>query len=83
MDTQLTVRIPSKLAVHVKKTARRLGLKRSDVVRLALQEFVGADKVELPSLYEKVAPLLGSFKSGISDLGENHRAHLIKRIKNA
>ena len=31
--------------------------------------------------YEKVKHLIGKAESGISDLGTNHRKHLIDRIK--
>ena len=83
METQLTIRIPSKLALAVKKTAGRLGLKRSDIVRLALQRFVGKSPVdnEKTGVFDRVESLLGSVETGITDLGERHREHLLRKIK--
>lgn len=42
MDAQLTVRIPEELDHKLRDTANQLGLKRSDVIRLALQQFLKA-----------------------------------------
>ena len=81
MNTQLTVRLPADLTVKIKEKARRLRLKRSDVVRLALTEFLeGPEETDYP--YERVKHLIGSISTGISDLGANHREHLIKKFKN-
>lgn len=39
MDAQLTVRLPQALSKKINKLAKKLKLKRSDVVRLALERF--------------------------------------------
>jgi metal-responsive CopG/Arc/MetJ family transcriptional regulator len=82
MEAQLTVRLPEDLNAKVSTAARRLRLKRSDVVRLALQKFLD----ELPgetgrTPYDRVKHLLGSVESGVSDLGTNHRHHLVERFR--
>lgn len=42
MDAQLTVRLPEALSKKINSLARKLKLKRSDIVRLALQRFAEA-----------------------------------------
>ena len=40
MDSQITLRLPGDLAGRLERSARRLKRKRSDVVRLALEQFL-------------------------------------------
>ncbi len=82
MQSQLTVRLPEDLDREVSDAAKRLRLKRSDIVRLALEQFLHEPHVrEEQSPYGKVKHLVGSVKSGVSDLGSAHRDHLVKRIR--
>jgi metal-responsive CopG/Arc/MetJ family transcriptional regulator len=82
MQSQLTIRLPEELEREDADAARRLRLKRSDIVRLALERFLSEPQVrEEQSPYAKVKNLLGSVKSGVSDLGSAHREHLVKRIR--
>jgi len=82
MNSQLTVRLPDNLEKELSLIARKLQLKRSDIVRMALERFVKqAEGEEETSPYEKVKSLLGSVSSGISDLGESHREHLLRKMK--
>jgi metal-responsive CopG/Arc/MetJ family transcriptional regulator len=82
MNSQLTVRLPDNLEKELSLIARKLQLKRSDIVRMALERFVKqAEGEEENSPYEKVKSLLGSVSSGISDLGESHREHLLRKMK--
>lgn len=81
MKAQLTVRIPDELEQELSALADKLRLKRSDVVRLALEKFVAESRSaadERP--YDKVKGLLGSIASEIPDLGEKHREHLLARL---
>ena len=80
MDAQLTLRLPADLASKLETAARRLNRKRSDVVRLALGQFLEGD-VAPGRPVERVRDLLGSVQSGISDLGSRHREHLIARLR--
>ena len=41
MDSQLTIRLPSSLSEDLDRAARLLRRKRSEVVRLALEEYLG------------------------------------------
>lgn len=82
MTMQITVRLPEGLNKEIYGMAKRLHLKRSDIVRMALERFVKgmeAEKHELP--YDRVKKLIGSVASGLSDLGESHRKYLTERIK--
>ena len=79
---QLTIRMPDEYFVSIQKIAKASGLKKSDVTRMAIRKFIEEyddDKEIRP--YEKVKHLIGKAESGISDLGTNHRKHLIDRIK--
>jgi metal-responsive CopG/Arc/MetJ family transcriptional regulator len=82
MQSQLTVRLPEDLDREVADAAKRLRRKRSDIVRLALEQFLREPHVaEEQAPYGKVKHLLGVVKSGVPDLGSAHREHLVKRIK--
>jgi metal-responsive CopG/Arc/MetJ family transcriptional regulator len=82
MQSQLTVRLPDDLEREVSNYAKKLHLKRSDIVRMALERFLREPFVrEERAPYEKVSKLIGCVTSGISDLGSAHREHLIKRIR--
>ena len=79
MESQLTLRLPATLASKLDRAAKRLRRKRSDVVRLALEQFLDAEPEVRP--IERVRDLLGSIESGVPDLGEHHREHLIRRLR--
>ena len=82
MNSQLTVRLPDDLENNISMLARKLRLKRSDIVRMALERFVKqAEGKDEESPYDRVKNLLGSVSSGISDLGESHREHLVRKFK--
>ena len=82
MQSQLTVRLSDDLDRGVSNLAKRLRLKRSDIVRMALEKFLeGFHGEEENSPYEKVKSLIGAISSGIPDLGEAHRKHLIRKFK--
>lgn len=78
--TQLTIRLSSDLFARIREKSRRSGLKRADIVRIALKEFLeGAE--ETSSVYERVKHLAGSIKTGIPDLGQRHRDYLIRKFR--
>ena len=82
MERQLTLRMPGVLANKLERVARRMGRKRSEVARLALEQFL-----EDTSMRGHVRPvdlvrdLLGSLESGVPDLGQRHRDHLLRRLR--
>ena len=83
MNAQLTVRLPDTLEKDVAMLARKFRLKRSDIVRIAIERFVqqNAGEEEM-SPYDRVKGLLGIVSSGVSDFGESHREHLLRKMKN-
>lgn len=82
MQSQLTVRLPADLDEAVTRAAKQLRLKRSDIVRLALEQYLQEPQVrEEQAPYGRVKRLIGSIESGLPDLGSAHREHLMKRIK--
>ena len=51
---------------------------------MAIQKFLKEyNNEEEADLYSKAKRLIGVVESGISDLGQNHRKYLIKKIKAA
>jgi antitoxin component of RelBE/YafQ-DinJ toxin-antitoxin module len=81
MESQLTVRLSREVDRRLREEAKRLGLKRSDIARLALQRFLMEEPLPSGRTYDRVAALLGRVSTGVADLGERHRDHLIKRLK--
>jgi Arc/MetJ-type ribon-helix-helix transcriptional regulator len=82
MQYQLTVRLSEDLDKGVATLAKKLHLKRSDIVRMALERFLeSVVRQEESSPYERVHRLIGSLHSGISDLGEAHREHLLNKFR--
>jgi metal-responsive CopG/Arc/MetJ family transcriptional regulator len=82
MKSQLTIRLPDDLEEGLSVLTKRLRLKRSDIVRMALERFIGEIKeVEETKPYDQVVSIIGTVSSGISDLGEAHRIYLLKKIK--
>jgi antitoxin component of RelBE/YafQ-DinJ toxin-antitoxin module len=79
---QLTVRMPDEYSEKIAVLAEKMGLKRSDIARLALKQFIDENLDNNQSTpYQKVMHLLGSVESGIKDLGQRHRDYLIKKIR--
>ncbi|NVL90700.1 MAG: CopG family transcriptional regulator [Desulfobacterales bacterium] len=81
---QLTVRMPDEYKSKLSKLTKEMGLKRSDIVRMALKQFIDGNlKKEQRSPFDKVGSLLGTAESGIKDLGQRHREYLIEKIRKA
>ena len=79
---QLTIRMPEEYFSKIEQIAKSSGLKKSDVTRMAIRKFLEEySNEEEADLYSKAKRLIGVVESGISDLGQNHRKYLIKKIK--
>jgi len=80
---QVTIRMPDQQMSKIEHIAKEMGLKKSDVTRMAIKRFIeeytGEEKVMKP--YTRVKHILGVAESGVVDLGQSHREHLIKKIK--
>ena len=79
---QLTIRMPDEYKKKIEELSENMGLKRSDIVRLALRKFIDENlNQEQDAPYQKVKHLIGKTESGIKDLGQSHREHLIRKLK--
>jgi len=79
---QLTIRIPDEYLSRIDTLTKKMGLKKSDIARLALKEFLDENSTEEEKKpFEKIKHLLGSAESNIEDLGQRHRDYLMQRIK--
>ncbi|MDY6854707.1 MAG: hypothetical protein SWO11_08350 [Thermodesulfobacteriota bacterium] len=81
---KLTIRILDEQMLRIEQIASQLGLKKSDVTRMVINKFVedfhcGRSETKP---YKRIIHLLGVAESGITDLGQRHREHLIRKIKN-
>jgi predicted DNA-binding protein len=79
---QLTVRLPNEYTKKLENLSEKMGLKRSDIVRLALKQFLeGNYEINSKTPFQKVKHLLGIIESGRKDLGQSHRHYLIQKIR--
>jgi Arc/MetJ-type ribon-helix-helix transcriptional regulator len=79
---QLTVRMPDEDAEKLDRLSKKIGLKRSDIVRLALKQFLEEKEESVYQIpFQKVSHILGTVESGIKDLGQRHRHYLIQKIR--
>ena len=79
---QLTIRMPKEYLTQIDQIAKATGLKKSDITRMAIKNFIEAHGNEEDlNLYRKAKSLIGVLESGIPDLGQNHRKYLVQKIK--
>ena len=81
MRAQVTVRLPRELKRLLDEAADQMDRKSSDVVRIALREFLEGRAASRIRPAERVRPLLGSLRSGVPDLAERHREHILESLK--
>jgi metal-responsive CopG/Arc/MetJ family transcriptional regulator len=81
MQDQLTIRLPADLSQALKAASRRMQRKSSEIVRLALREYLVASPGSKARPADRVRSLIGSLESGTSDLGEKHRAYIIESLR--
>lgn len=79
MSGQLTVRLSEELNESLERAAARMQRTRSEIVRLALGQFLQTGSDAKAST--RVAGLLGSLDSGVSDLAERHREYVLESIQ--
>ena len=80
---QMTIRMPDEYMEGIEKIAKKTGLKKSDIGRLAikklLESFEASEQEKYPT--DKAQDLIGVVDSGIPDLGTNHRRYLLDKIR--
>jgi Arc/MetJ-type ribon-helix-helix transcriptional regulator len=81
MQEQLTVRLPQDLSRALRVAARRMQRRNSEIVRLALREFLGVPPRSVARPADRVRGLIGALESGVPDLAENHRAHILASLR--
>jgi len=81
MRDQVTVRLPADLRIALRAASRRLQRKRSDIVRLALREYLGATGGRAFRPADRVRSLIGSLDSGVPDLAERHRDYILESLR--
>ena len=84
--TQVSVRLDDEISEGLEKASEKLHIRRSDVIRMALAEFLKnagiLEEEDDTSIYERLKPFIGVTDSGISDLSTNPK-HLAERMKKA
>lgn len=81
MEDQVTIRLPRELSKALKEKAARMQRKPSEVVRMAVAEFLEiTDRVEEHPA-KRVQHLIGSLKSGVPDLAVRHREYILKKLR--
>ena len=78
---QLTIRLQKADMIKIEKLAKDFGLKKSDITRMAIKKFIETTPGPEKKPYDKAIHLIGVAESGIHDLGQNHRKHLVDKIK--
>jgi hypothetical protein len=78
---QLTVRLPDDLSKALKAASRRMQRKSSEIVRLALREFLGVSSRSGKRPADRVQSLIGSLDSGVPNLAEKHRAYILESLR--
>jgi Arc/MetJ-type ribon-helix-helix transcriptional regulator len=83
MTSQLTVRLPEELKQALDKASRKLNRRPSELVRMALREFLGIAPAAGRRPADRVRGLLGSLESGLPDLAERQREFILESLKRA
>ena len=81
MERQLTVRVPKELDGAIGLAARRLQRTRSEIVGMALRQFLSTVSSKgRPA--ERVADLIGALDSRVPDLAARHREYILESLRN-
>lgn len=81
---QMTIRIPEEYMTQVRDISLRTGLKKSDIARLAIKDFLDRFNVaqgQEDKPINKASDLIGVVNSGVPDLGRNHRRHILQAMR--
>ena len=77
MRAQISVRLYEPLLKQLNREARKRRVRRSDLVREALEAFLSREVAAICSRpYERVRDLVGSLTGGPPGLGAQHRKYL-------
>ncbi len=79
MHEQLTVRLPQDLGRALRAASRRMRRGNSEVVRMALRQFLASPTAGRAA--QRVRGLIGSLESGLPDLADRHREHVLESLR--
>jgi hypothetical protein len=82
MSDQLTVRLSPELNRALRAAGRQLQLKTSEIVRMALRQYLAVPGPDGSRPIDRVRGLIGSLDSGMTDLAAKHRASVLASVKN-
>lgn len=80
MSDQLTIRLSEEMNRALEAASTRLQRKRSEIVRLALSQFLNLSTPGDKTPEAQVRHLIGSLETGVPDLAENHRSYLLESL---
>jgi len=81
MEDQLTVRLPRELSKALKEKAARMQRKPSEIVRMAVSEFLQIPDQPQEQPAERVRDLIGSLQTDVPDLALRHREYVLKNLR--
>ena len=81
MEDQLTIRLPRELSKALKERAARMQRKPSEIVRMAVTEFLQIPDQHRERPAERVRDLIGSLQTGVPDLALRHREYILKKLR--
>jgi predicted DNA-binding protein len=81
VSDQLTIRLSEEMNQALEAAAVRMRRKRSEIVRLALSQYLDLEPRSEEKPAERVRHLIGSLETGIPDLAENHRSYVLESLK--
>jgi predicted transcriptional regulator len=81
MEHQITVRLSKELNKALRERAAQMQRKPSEVVRMAVSEFLQLSAPESEKASDRVKGLLGSLNSGVPDLATRHRKHALNKLR--
>lgn len=81
MGDQLTIRLPADLRRALEVAARKSERKRSEIVRMALRQFLEVTPSSDSAPADRVRALIGSLASGVPDLAERHREYVLETLQ--
>jgi hypothetical protein len=79
MQDQLSIRLPADLRAALKAASRQLQRKQSEIVRLALREYLGVSARARSRPADRVRSLIGS--QGVPDLAQKHRSYILESLR--
>jgi len=81
MENQLTIRLPRELGDAVRKRAAGMQRKPSELVRMAVVEFLQTSDEKRKGSSTRARNLIGSLDTGIPDLALRHREYILKKLR--